>query len=57
MRFQQEAQLAAAFNHPNIATVHDVGEAEGVSFIVMEVVRGDSLRDIVREGPLPVETV
>jgi serine/threonine protein kinase len=54
-RFQQEAQLAAAFNHPNIATVHDVGEAEGVSFIVMEVVRGDSLRDMVRQGALPIE--
>jgi len=54
-RFQQEAQLAAAFNHPNIATVHDVGEEAGVSFIVMEVVRGDSLRDLVRQGPLPVE--
>ena len=54
-RFQQEAQLAAAFNHPNIATVHDVGEQDGVSFIVMEVVRGESLREIVRQGPLPVE--
>jgi len=54
-RFQQEAQLAAAFNHPNIATVHDVGEEGGVSFIVMEVVRGDSLRDVVRRGPLAVE--
>ncbi len=54
-RFQQEAQLAAAFNHPNIATVHDVGEDRGVSFIVMEVVRGDSLRELVRQGPLEVE--
>lgn len=54
-RFQQEAQLAAAFNHPNIATVHDVGEAEGVNFIVMEIVRGDSLRDMVRQGPLPID--
>jgi len=54
-RFQQEAQLAAAFNHVNIATVHDVGEEHGVSFIVMEVVRGDSLRELVRQGPLPVD--
>ncbi len=54
-RFHQEARLAATFNHPNIATVHDVGEHEGVTFIVMELVRGESLRSLVRGEPLPVE--
>ena len=54
-RFRQEAQLAAAFNHPNIATVHDVGEQDGATFIVMEFVRGESLRDLVRDEPLRVE--
>jgi serine/threonine protein kinase len=53
-RFRQEALLAAAFNHPNIATVHDVGEQEGVTFIVMELVRGESLRSMVREEPLDI---
>ena len=51
-RFHQEARLAAAFNHPNIATVHDVGEQDGVTFIVMELVRGESLRSLVRDEPL-----
>jgi serine/threonine protein kinase len=53
-RFHQEAQLAAALQHPNIATVHDVGEQDGVIFIVMELVRGRSLRSLVRDEPLPV---
>ena len=53
-RFRQEALLAAAFNHPNIATVHDVGEQEGVTFIVMELVRGESLRSLVRSEPLDI---
>jgi serine/threonine protein kinase/formylglycine-generating enzyme required for sulfatase activity len=54
-RFRQEALLAAAFNHPNIATVHDVGEHDGVTFIVMELVRGESLRDLVRDKPLDID--
>ena len=54
-RFDQEAKLAAAFNHPNIATVHDVGEEGGITFIVMEVVRGDSLRTLVRAGTLSID--
>ena len=56
-RFHQEAQLAAAFNHPNIATVHDVGEEEGITFIVMEVVRGDSLRELIGEERVSVDRV
>jgi serine/threonine protein kinase/formylglycine-generating enzyme required for sulfatase activity len=53
-RFRQEAMLAAAFNHPNIATVHDVGEQDEVTFIVMELVRGESLRSLVRDEPLDI---
>ena len=53
-RFRQEALLAAAFNHPNIATVHDVGEQDGVTFIVMELVSGESLRCLVRAEPLDI---
>ena len=54
-RFHQEAMLAAAFNHPNIATVYDVGEESDATYIVMEYVRGRSLRDLVRDEPLGVE--
>jgi serine/threonine protein kinase/formylglycine-generating enzyme required for sulfatase activity len=53
-RFHQEAMLAAAFHHPNIATVHDVGEQDGVTYIVMELVRGESLRDLIGDHPLDV---
>jgi serine/threonine protein kinase len=53
-RFRQEAQLAAAFNHPNIATVHDVGEQDGVTYIVMELVRGESLRELIHSEPLDI---
>lgn len=53
-RFRQEALLAAAFNHPNIATVHDVGEQERVTFIVMELVRGESLRRLIGSQPLDI---
>ena len=56
-RFRQEALLAAAFNHPNIATVHDVGEENGVTFIVMELVRGESLRNLIRKEPLDIGRV
>ena len=54
-RFHQEARLAAAFNHPNIATVHDVGEQDGVTFIVMELLRGETLRSLVHASPLEVK--
>lgn len=55
LRFRQEALLAAALSHPNIATVHDAGEEDGTTFIVMELVRGESLREVIRGGPLGVE--
>jgi serine/threonine protein kinase len=54
-RFHQEAQLAATFQHPNIATVYDVGEQDGATFIVMELVRGQSLRSLVPDEPLGIE--
>jgi serine/threonine protein kinase/formylglycine-generating enzyme required for sulfatase activity len=53
-RFHHEAQLSASFQHPNIATVHDVGEQDGVTFIVMELVRGESLRRLVGDEPLEI---
>ena len=46
-RFATEARAASALNHPNILTVHDVGEADGQPFIVMECVEGKTLREVI----------
>jgi eukaryotic-like serine/threonine-protein kinase len=53
-RILREARNAAALNHPNICTVHEVGEANGAAFIAMEHVEGRSLRDRLDAGALPV---
>jgi eukaryotic-like serine/threonine-protein kinase len=54
-RFQREAQAASALNHPNICTVHDVGEENGTVFITMEYLEGSTLRHLNRRRPLEVE--
>ena len=54
-RFVREAQAAAALNHPNICTVYEIGEAAGHSFIAMEFVEGESVRERVRSRPLPLD--
>ena len=54
-RFLLEAQAAAALSHPNICVIHEVGEAEDQSFIAMEFVEGETLRDKIKSGPLSVE--
>jgi eukaryotic-like serine/threonine-protein kinase len=53
-RFQQEAQAAAALNHPNIVAVHDFGEHEGSPYIVTELLDGETLRERLRRGAVPV---
>ncbi len=53
-RFEQEARAVGALNHPNILAVYDVGEHEGSPFLVTELLEGDSLRERLRAGPLPV---
>ena len=53
-RFEQEARAAAALNHPNILAVYDVGEQDGAPYIVSELLEGETLRDRLRAGALPV---
>jgi len=48
-RFKQEAQAAAALNHPNIAHMYEIGESEGVNFIAMEFVDGVTLRELIHQ--------
>src|SRR5271169_4996696 len=53
-RFEQEAQAAAALNHPNILAVHQFGVFEGAPYLVSELLEGGTLRQILQRGPLPV---
>src|SRR5437773_7695567 len=52
-RFEQEARAAAALNHPNIVSVHDMGTADGSPYIVAELLDGQNLGDLLRQGPVP----
>src|SRR5688572_84583 len=50
-RFEQEARATSALNHPNILTVHEIGEADGLRFIATEFVEGETLRQRIVRGP------
>src|SRR5262245_41342823 len=54
-RFRREAELLASLNHPNIATIYNFEEADGIRFLTLELVEGDTLADRIRRGALPAK--
>ncbi|MEA2031566.1 MAG: serine/threonine-protein kinase [candidate division Zixibacteria bacterium] len=56
-RFTREAQAAAGLDHPNIAAIHEVGEFQGRPFYAMQVVEGQSLREVIAGKDLPIDRI
>ena len=56
-RFEREAKTISSLNHPNICTMHDIGSQDGVDYLVMECVEGETLAKRLEKGPLPLDQV
>ena len=56
-RFEREAKAISSLTHPNICTLHDIGNEDGVDFLVMELLEGDTLSQRLNKGRLPLEDV
>jgi serine/threonine-protein kinase len=56
-RFEKEARMASALNHPNIITIHDIGEWNSIHYIAMELVDGKTIRQLLADGPLPADVL
>jgi serine/threonine protein kinase len=53
-RFEREARTISQISHPHICALHDVGRAEGVEYLVLEFIEGETLGDRIARGPLPI---
>src|SRR5262245_29258783 len=53
-RFEREARAVASLNHPNICTIHDIGEHDGHRYLVMELLEGQALNDRLASGAIPM---
>src|SRR5205814_5680809 len=56
-RFEREAKIVSSLNHPHICVLHDIGQQDGVDFLVMEYLEGETLAMRLLKGPLPLEKV
>ncbi len=56
-RFQREARAVSSLNHPHICTLHDVGHQDGIDYLVMEYLEGETLAHRIKKGPLPPDQV
>src|SRR5499425_481683 len=56
-RFEREAKTISSLNHPHICTLHDIGSQDGIDYLVMECVEGETLAKRLEKGPLPLEQV
>ncbi len=54
-RFEREARAVSSLNHPHICTLHDIGSENGVDFMVMEHIEGETLADRLKKGALPLD--
>src|SRR5262249_51766549 len=56
-RFEREAKIISSLNHPHICVLHDIGHQDGIDYLVMEYVEGETLAKRLQKGPLPLEQV
>jgi len=56
-RFEREARAASSLNHPHICVIHDVGSQDGIDFLVMELLEGETAEERLTRGPMPVGDV
>src|SRR5437879_7003766 len=56
-RFEREARTIASLNHPHICTLHDIGHQDGIDYLVLEYLEGETLAERLKKGPLPLEHV